>query len=72
MDKLKWFTAVEYVDVETGEIITKSEKERNYYVVGNETRTEINNEKKYGIKYIRKNCRRNGQQKLFGAISGHN
>jgi len=61
---VKWYTVTEYVDVETGEIITKSEYERNYYATGIIQKTTEKNHK-YGITKITKECRRNGQTRLF-------
>lgn len=64
MSQKKWFSATEYVDVETGELITKSKYEREYYKTGKSATTITENEK-YRIKSIRFECRPNKQGKLF-------
>lgn len=67
----KWTTKMDYIDLETGELITKSEFERNYFAVRKTKIIEfqikiIKNEKvKYGIIKHNIECRRTGQQKLF-------
>lgn len=60
----KWITTTEYVDVETGEIITKSNYERNYYLTGKKSKTIEENEK-YKIKKYINECRRNGQVRIW-------
>lgn len=54
----------DYIDVETGEIITKSEYTRKYYATGKKTKKYEENEKyriiKYGIE-----CRPRNQTTLF-------
>lgn len=50
----KWYTEMTYVDIHTGEIITKSLFEREYTTIETEKKIEINHEKNYGlIKKIR-------------------
>lgn len=68
----KWITLVEYRDIETGEIITKSMYERGYYTVKTEKETEIkevqlhNELKTYGYKMYRKDVRKKQEQlRLF-------
>ncbi len=39
---MQWYTTNEYVDVETGEILTKENGERNYIIIKTVKRTEIN------------------------------
>lgn len=63
-EDLKWITLTEYVDVETGEILTKSEKERSYYTTG-KSHKKIEENGNYRIKKYIYECRRNGQQKLW-------
>lgn len=58
MKKIKWFTISEHVDIETGEIITKKEFEKNYYKVGITKKTEIN-ENNGIIKYTTESRRTN-------------
>lgn len=64
MDKKKWFTEIVYVDIETGEIITKSLAEREYYETGKKSQETITNEK-YNIKRYTKECRKHGRLRLF-------
>jgi hypothetical protein len=59
----KWYTATEYVDTDTGELITKKEFEKNYYKTKSTRKIEI--QENYGIiKYINE-CRITGQERLF-------
>lgn len=64
--KIKWYTVVERVDVETGEIITKWEAERNYRVKNREIKTE--NKGTHGIKTILQMCEKNKQIRLWEII----
>lgn len=58
----KWYTTTEWVDIETGEIISKDIAMNEYYVTNKTKKTELN--ENYGIiKYINE-CRRRNQQKL--------
>jgi len=60
---IKWYTMTEYVDIETGELISKSEYEKNYYKIKNNKKIEIT--ENHGIiKYITE-CRQHGQKRLF-------
>lgn len=68
----KWNTIVEYVDIETGEIISKSNFERNYYRIRSTKSTEIKEVKisneilNYGYVKYTSECRRKPKQgKLF-------
>lgn len=63
MDKIKWYTTNEYVDVETGEIITKSKAEREY-IITRKTKEYKNNGKYNEIK-ISNECRRDNQLTIF-------
>lgn len=66
MEKIKWYTVVEIIDAETGEIITKSEYERRGLRIINKTKTvKIDeNTKEYGeIKWIWE-CRPHEQLRL--------
>ena len=63
----KWLTETEYIDIETGEIISKSCFDRHYYIIKEtETKTEYKQIKgqNYGIKKIKKLCERNRQQRI--------
>lgn len=60
----KWITQTEYVDVETGEVLTKSEKERNYYTTG-KSQKKIEENGNYRIKKYIYECRRNNQTRLW-------
>lgn len=40
--KKPWYTLTEHVDIETGELLTKSEVERGYYIkVGKDSRNDF-------------------------------
>lgn len=60
---MKWITITEYIDVETGEIITKSEYERNYIKLKSTKKFEIT--EKYGITNYQIECQKSKQTKLF-------
>lgn len=60
---IKFYSESTYVDIETGEIITKSKFEREYYKIRSNKKTIIN--ENHGIIKHTIECRRNGQQKLF-------
>lgn len=62
--KMKWYTVQEYIDKDTGEIISKSLKEREYIVQKKEIKYEKSNEI-YGIKKIINECEKNRQIRLF-------
>lgn len=70
-DNLKWFTIVEYIDIDTGEIITKSLCEREYIRLRKNKKIEIiekleKNEKiKSGLIKYTYECERNKQLRLF-------
>lgn len=57
----KWYTIIEVVDVDTGEIIPK--ERRNEYIVLKEY-TKIENNNNYKIKTYVRECKHNGQQKF--------
>lgn len=59
----RWITITTYVDVETGEVITKSEYERKYYKVKTNKKTEEN--EKYRIKKFEHECRETRQGNLW-------
>lgn len=59
----KWYTITEYVDTETGELITKQKFEKEYYKINSTRKIEIH--ENYGtIKYINE-CRPTRQTRLF-------
>lgn len=60
--KIKWRTKSQYVDIQTGEIITESEYKRNYIKIKTTKNTHIN--EKYGIREFTHECERNRQTKL--------
>lgn len=65
-ENIKWIAITDYVDVDTGEIISKNTYERDYKKIRTTKKIEITEKynKKYGInKYITE-CERNRQQKL--------
>lgn len=60
---MKWYTITTYVDKETGEVLTKSQTEREYYnVKETETKTEYNGNT--AIKKITKICEKSRQTKF--------
>jgi hypothetical protein len=59
----KWYTEIQYVDIETGEIIDKKVFTEKYYKTNQTRKIEIY--ENYGIiKYITE-CRNRNQTKLF-------
>lgn len=63
MTKLKWTSTSQYVDVDTGEILTKKEVKENYKVI--KTIKKIEHGTEYGyIKYTNE-CRKSTQGKLW-------
>jgi len=59
----KWYTMTEYVDTETGEIITKENYKKNYYKINIVRKIEIH--ENYGtIRYINE-CKPTGQTRIF-------
>lgn len=67
-DGTKWFSKTEIIDVETGEIITKSEYERNNYrTITKEKNHELKDKNgiKYGTITHRWLTKPNEQQRLF-------
>lgn len=60
---LKWYGMSEYVDVHTGEIISKAEYEREYIKIKTNKKYEVN--ETYGIIRYTIECERNRQTKLF-------
>lgn len=72
MEKIeKWITISEYVDLLTGEIITKSLYEREYYKIRTTKKVEIKEViikreiKKYGYVKYTNECRKNQQLRLL-------
>lgn len=61
----QWLTLTEYVSLETGEIITKSEKEREYYTVKKVRTIDTESNEKYNFIKWQYHCRRNGQLEIF-------
>lgn len=60
----KWITVTEYVDNQTGEMLTKKEVEKNYIITKKHKHATIENNTGY-IKWT-KECTRNGkQQKIW-------
>lgn len=62
MKKLKWITVAEYIDRETGEIISKSLYEREYIKIKTIIKTEIN--EYYGIRNYQIECEKSKQTKI--------
>lgn len=60
----RWITVSEYVDIETGEIITKSLYEREYIIIRKTKKYEDSGN--YNIAKWVNECRRHGQTKLWG------
>lgn len=64
--KIKWYTELEIVDTETGELITKSEYERRDLIIIKKTKkNEYNAKSNAGITRWTWECGRNPQQKLW-------
>lgn len=67
----KWITISEYVDLLTGEIITKSKYEREYYKIRSSKKIEIKETiikrevKTYGYVKYTTECRKKQQLQLF-------
>ena len=59
----RWVTISEYVDIETGELITKSKYEREYYMIKKTKKVTEND--KYRIITFTNECRPKGQTKLW-------
>lgn len=59
----KWVTVAIYVDIETGEIITKGVKEKSYIKIRSTVKIERNEH--YAIRKFTIECERNRQQSLF-------
>lgn len=63
-NKIQWFTESEFVDIETGEIITQEKIKKLEYIIIKKTKhATVNNST--GIVKITNQCRRTGQLKLF-------
>lgn len=56
----KWYTTIEYVDRQTGEMISKQRVERENYKVFNKTKQIIKHSTHEEIRY-RHECERSGQ-----------
>lgn len=67
-EKIKWYAVTQYVDIETGEIISKSLKERKYITVKTSKQHEIKeyrNGEKIGIIKHTNECVRNRQGTIW-------
>ena len=69
---IKWFSEVIYVDIDTGEILPKHIAEREYLIIKKSKHYEFKNEigrngnkESYGIIRHHRECKKNGQQRLF-------
>lgn len=63
---IKWNSNTKYVDIETGEAITKYQFGRNnYIIIKTEKHVTFNTNKTIGYIEYTKQCRRNPQGKLF-------
>jgi len=62
----KWYSTIEIIDIETGEIITKQQaRAESYYVTKKYKITEFNQEENYGtIKWCWE-CKKSTQTRLF-------
>lgn len=67
--KIKWFTATQIVDVETGEILTKSMYERRRMRIINKTKSDefktSSRGEKYAIRTWTWECKEHEQLTLF-------
>lgn len=67
-EEIKWYSETEIIDTDTGEIITKSQKERgNYRTIKREKKYEISEKNgiKHGIIKHKQYVREHEQQRLF-------
>jgi len=65
---MKWYATTTYVDIETGEVISKSLKERKYITKKTNSKSEIKeytNGEKYGIVKHINECERIRQTRLW-------
>lgn len=64
--KPRRITVTEWVDIDTGEFISKLEKQENYKIINSTERyeTKFANNEEYIIKTITRECRHAGQTKL--------
>lgn len=63
MDKIKWYSINEYVDIDTGEKISKSLVEREYIIIKKIKKTIVNNGQGNIIRTCE--CIKNKQLKLW-------
>lgn len=62
----KWYTKLEIVDTDSGEILTKNDIiNKKYIIINKNIKYEINKEQQYGTRIILWECERNKQQRLF-------
>ena len=67
-EEIRWYNIVEIVDVETGEIITKSQFERRNLRIINKTKNHEFSERngiKFGLTKIRWEVREHEQTRMF-------
>lgn len=60
-----WTSRTIYVDIETGEIITKEEAKKNYNVVKTTKVSKLNPNKTHGTTEFTRQCRKKQQGKLW-------
>lgn len=62
---IRWIHTTKYVDITTGEEITKSNASRNYIIIKNKKYVTFNQSKTIGTVEHTKECQRDPQGKLF-------
>lgn len=65
MKQLKWTTTSEWVDVETGEVITKENAKQNYNITRKIKKYEYDKNHESGRTKITNECRKSTQLKIF-------
>lgn len=61
--KIKWTSQTEYVDIDTGEIITKKQQEKEYIIIKTKKHVKINNENNIARVRYTNECTKTGKQK---------
>lgn len=62
--EIKWYSITEYVDISTGEIISKSEYQRERYITIKISKT-YKIDKEYGIIKYRRECEKSRQFEIW-------
>ena len=65
MNNTQWNTNVKYVDIETGEELSKAIAISDYIIKSKKTNSVKNNVTNKGVKYIIYECKKSSQLKLI-------